>query len=43
MDIRIVAQAYLGGPLVWKTFFQALYSEVVSVFVNKVCFLFAWQ
>jgi hypothetical protein len=41
LDIRIVTPACFLGQFAWKTFFSALYCEVVSGFVTNVCFLYA--
>ena len=39
-DIRIATPACFLGPFAWKFFFPTFYSEIVSVFVSDMSFLY---
>ena len=39
LNIRTSTPVCFLGPFVWKIFFPALYSEIITIFVTEVCFL----
>jgi hypothetical protein len=41
LDIKMATPDCFLRPFAWKCFFPAFYSEIVSVFVTEVCFLYA--